>query len=184
VKVIKSAINKYGKGDFYDLAFKKPSSKNKALRYNLESIPVLIVYNQDGEKLCRKYSDKYLPKKIDKDFIEANFKKCFEQYREDENGEKISELISYNLDELIDKTQLIFSQKDLKPNTYTIIFPWQIQITGPFNTKYHTAYKKHFKAIYNATKKENFNLIRLNRDIQKNWGFGDSLGIKAFYPKN
>ena len=184
VNVLKSEIKKYDKGDFYDLAFKKPKSKQDAILKNLKTIPVLIVFNQDGEKLCRRdFYRYYLPSKIDKDYIEENFKKCFEQYRETETGEKIPELIPYNLQDFLDKTEPLFSKKDLKENTYTVLFNWRYSVFSSIGGNFQPDLKKYLKKLYKATKKENFNLIRLNRDIQKDWGFGDSLSLKLKYHK-
>ncbi|RRO15288.1 hypothetical protein [Flavobacteriaceae bacterium 14752] len=177
-KELKSKIKKYNKGDFYDLTFVKPETSEEAIKQNFTTLPVVIIYNPKGQKLCKRRYYNDLPPKIDLDFIKENFKPCYKQYREDKNGEKIPELIPYNLDQLLSKTEALTNKEKLNPKNYSVIFPWKIQLTLPYNNKVKTDLKAYFKKIHKTTKNKNFNLIRLNRDIQKSWSFGDSLKVK------
>lgn len=179
IEDIRDVISKYSKGDFYDLVFAKPQTRNEAKVLNLTNVPTIVMYNPEGQKLCRRNQNKYLPSKVDSDFIKENFKPCFKQYREDKNGEKIPELIPYELDQLMTKTEALNNKKELNPNTYTVVYPWKIQFIFPTNFKVKTYLKGYFKKLYKSTKKQNYNLIRLNRDLQKSWGFGDSIVINA-----
>ncbi len=181
---IKSKISKYNKGNFYDLAFVKPEKKQKAVYQSLKPMPKFIIFSPEGQKLCRKQHQYSLPSKMDINYIKANFQVCFKQFREDENGEKIPELIPYELDQFLTKTKALCSKKNLNPKAYTIIFPWRNEFPFFKNKKINPELKSYFKSLYKSTKKQNYNLIRLNRDIQKSWGFGDSLGIKIVYKKN
>lgn len=175
---LKSEVSKYNKGEFYDLAFTKPKTEEQAIYQYLKTIPQFIIFNPKGQKLCKRNLKNFLPSKFDVEYIDKNYKKCYEQYRETKSGEKIPELIPYTLEELLAKTQPLKNKKDLESNLYTIVFPWKTKSLSIDLSKFKNNNKAYFKALHKATKNEKLNLIRLNRDAQKSWGFGDSIKVK------
>jgi len=183
IENIKSKLSLFKKGNFYDLTFVKPKSSEEAIKQNLTTLPIVVIYNPKGEKLCRRFFYNLLPSTIDVNYIKYNYKKCYQQYREDDNGEKIPELMPYSLDSLLVKTQSLNEKEELNPNYYTLIFPWRSELVHLDYKKLKPNLKLRFKNFYKATKKQNLNLIRLNRDIQKSWNFGDSIGVNLIYHK-